>query len=62
MKQLQGRRQKTDQKQAADIRRKGVQKKWKVGINKTENRKVKNKFNRTNPQGAGDSIYFSHIL
>jgi hypothetical protein len=43
--------------------RKGVQKKWKVGINKKENGKVKNKFKRaTTSTGGGPSLLFTHFI
>jgi hypothetical protein len=60
MKQLQQRRKTTERKQTADVRRKRVQKIWKVGINKKENGKVENKFNRTTTSRGGGTFFTLH--
>jgi hypothetical protein len=44
----------TTEHQATDMSRKGVQKKWRVGINEKEDGKVKNKFNSQPPQERRD--------
>jgi hypothetical protein len=52
----------TTKQQATDISRKGVQKKWKVGINEKENEQVKNKFNRTTPSRREGSHFTLHTF
>jgi hypothetical protein len=61
MKQLQQRRE-TDNRAQTSRRREeeANQKKWKVGINKKENRKVENKINITTTSRGGGTFFTVH--